>query len=157
VFSAAFNAAALLLHAALQIVQRMFCVTLPAGSTILLQNAQPSADDCMYYLAQGQAEVVIMGTVDAASKQGRANSAAGGCYSVLGMSKQCSWGSLTCTRQCIVMLPPYSPAPQSAGVCCDQRHLHSAQLMHVCFQPQKHEFAKGGHSEVTVVLLLCRC
>jgi hypothetical protein len=56
--------------AALQIVQRMFCVTFPAGSTILLQNAQPSADDCMYYLAQGQAEVVIMGTVDAASKQG---------------------------------------------------------------------------------------
>lgn len=48
----------------------MFCVTFPAGSTILLQNAQPSVDDCMYYLAEGQAEVVIMGTVDAATKQG---------------------------------------------------------------------------------------
>jgi hypothetical protein len=53
-----------------QIVQRMFCVTFPAGSTILLQNAQPAAEDCMYYLAEGQAEVVIMGTVDAQSKQG---------------------------------------------------------------------------------------
>lgn len=53
-----------------QIVQRMFCVKFPAGSTILLQNAQPAAEDCMYYLAEGQAEVVIMGTVDAHSKQG---------------------------------------------------------------------------------------
>lgn len=71
--------------AALQIVQRMFCVTFPAGSTILLQNAQPSADDCMYYLAQGQAEVVIMGTVDAASKQGQGGSAGGCRCGVLGM------------------------------------------------------------------------
>jgi hypothetical protein len=53
-----------------QIVQRMFCATFPAGSTILLQNAQPSAEDCMYYLADGQAEVVIMGTADRASKSG---------------------------------------------------------------------------------------
>lgn len=58
----------------MQIVQRMFCVTFPAGSTILLQNAQPAAEDCMYYLAEGQAEVVIMGTVDAASKQGTGGS-----------------------------------------------------------------------------------
>jgi hypothetical protein len=48
----------------------MFCATFPAGSTILLQNAQPSAEDCMYYLADGQAEVVIMGSADPASKSG---------------------------------------------------------------------------------------
>jgi hypothetical protein len=47
----------------------MFNVKFAAGSTILLQNAQPTAEDCMYYVAEGQAEVVIMGTVDAASKQ----------------------------------------------------------------------------------------
>lgn len=59
-----------LLGCVLQTVQRMFCVNFKAGSTILLQNAQPSLDDCLYYLAEGEAEVVIMGTVDAASKQG---------------------------------------------------------------------------------------
>lgn len=58
-----------LLVVVLQTVQRMFCVKFAAGSTILQQNAQPLATDCMYYLQEGKAEVVIMGTVDAASKQ----------------------------------------------------------------------------------------
>eukprot|EP00879_Flechtneria_rotunda_P001387 GHRR01001538.1.p1 GENE.GHRR01001538.1~~GHRR01001538.1.p1 ORF type:complete len:1213 (+),score=453.23 GHRR01001538.1:393-3641(+) len=49
-------------------VQRMFCVKFPAGATILQQNAQPSATDCMYYLSEGSADVVIMGTVGAVSK-----------------------------------------------------------------------------------------
>jgi hypothetical protein len=48
----------------------MFCVTFPAGATIIQQNSQPSAEDCMYFLQQGTAEVVIMGTVDASSKHG---------------------------------------------------------------------------------------
>lgn len=55
----------------LQTVQRMFCVKFTAGSTILQQNAQPTASDCMYYLQEGMTEVVIMGTIDAASKQSK--------------------------------------------------------------------------------------
>jgi hypothetical protein len=54
----------------MQTVQRMFCVTFPAGATIIQQNSQPSAEDCMYFLQQGSADVVIMGTVDASSKHG---------------------------------------------------------------------------------------
>jgi hypothetical protein len=53
-----------------QTVQRMFCVTFPAGATIIQQNSQPSAEDCMYFLQQGSADVVIMGTVDASSQHG---------------------------------------------------------------------------------------
>jgi hypothetical protein len=49
----------------------MFCVTFPAGATIIQQNSLPSAEDCMYFLQQGSAEVVIMGTVDASSKHGK--------------------------------------------------------------------------------------
>jgi hypothetical protein len=48
----------------------MFCVTFPAGATIIQQNSQPSAEDCMYFLQQGSADVVIMGTVDASSQHG---------------------------------------------------------------------------------------
>jgi len=58
----------LLSAACSQTAQRMFCVKFPAGATILQQNAQPTAGDCMYFLHEGKAEVVIMGTVDASTK-----------------------------------------------------------------------------------------
>jgi CRP-like cAMP-binding protein len=51
-------------------VARMFKVEFPAGATILQQAAQPTPNDCMYYLAQGSADVVIMGTGEAAAKRG---------------------------------------------------------------------------------------
>ncbi|WIA31049.1 hypothetical protein OEZ86_001080 [Tetradesmus obliquus] len=54
----------------LETVQRMFCVTFPAGATIIQQNSLPCAEDCMYFLQSGSAEVVIMGGLDASAKHG---------------------------------------------------------------------------------------
>ncbi len=46
----------------------MGSVHFPAGATVLQQGALPKPDDCMYYLEQGEAEVVISGAVDQHSK-----------------------------------------------------------------------------------------
>lgn len=40
-----------------------------AGATVLQQGALPKPDDCMYFLEQGEAEVVISGAIDAAKGQ----------------------------------------------------------------------------------------
>lgn len=40
-------------------------VTFPGGATILQQGALPDADDHLYVLLEGMAEVVITGAVDA--------------------------------------------------------------------------------------------
>jgi CRP-like cAMP-binding protein len=45
----------------------MFAVEFAAGASILVQNALPAADDCMYLLAEGTVEVIIMGTAAAAA------------------------------------------------------------------------------------------
>lgn len=49
----------------------MYKVTFTAGSTVLQQGALPGVGDCMYFLAEGEAEVVITGAVDS-SKQTQA-------------------------------------------------------------------------------------
>lgn len=52
-----------------QVVGRMFLVSFPANSEILQQGALPKDNDCMYYLHQGQAEVVISGAMDRSSSK----------------------------------------------------------------------------------------
>lgn len=51
-----------------QVVGRMYGVCFPAGATVLQQGALPKPDDCMYFLEQGEAEVVISGAIDQQSK-----------------------------------------------------------------------------------------
>jgi len=52
----------------LEVVGRMYGVCFPAGATVLQQGALPKPDDCMYFLEQGEAEVVISGAIDQQSK-----------------------------------------------------------------------------------------
>ncbi|MEW5320291.1 MAG: hypothetical protein WDW38_011373 [Sanguina aurantia] len=46
----------------MEVVDRMYGVSFRGGSTVLQQQAVPKADDCMYFLQSGEAEVVISGT-----------------------------------------------------------------------------------------------
>lgn len=57
----------------LQVVERMYGCCFKAGSVVLQQGALPKPDDCMYFLQLGEAEVVISGAVDQASKGGQGN------------------------------------------------------------------------------------
>ncbi|GLC48322.1 hypothetical protein PLESTB_000083500 [Pleodorina starrii] len=51
-----------------EVVGRMYGISFRAGAVVLQQGALPKQDDCMYYLQSGEAEVVISGGADAASK-----------------------------------------------------------------------------------------
>ena len=53
----------------METVARMRRVTFKSGETILQQGAVPTAEDCMYLVEEGRAEVVIMGTVDTSQKK----------------------------------------------------------------------------------------
>lgn len=46
----------------------MYGIAFRAGAVVLQQGALPKVDDCMYYLQSGEAEVVISGGADAATK-----------------------------------------------------------------------------------------
>lgn len=52
----------------MELVERMYGVCFKAGAIVLQQGALPKQEDCMYYLQQGEAEVVISGGVDSAAK-----------------------------------------------------------------------------------------
>ncbi|PNH08002.1 cAMP-dependent protein kinase regulatory subunit [Tetrabaena socialis] len=51
-----------------EVVGRMYGISFKAGAIVLQQGALPKFDDCMYYLQQGEAEVVISGGADSANK-----------------------------------------------------------------------------------------
>ncbi|GIL52865.1 hypothetical protein Vafri_8639 [Volvox africanus] len=51
-----------------EVVGRMYGISFRAGAVVLQQGALPKQDDCMYYLQSGEAEVVISGGADAATK-----------------------------------------------------------------------------------------
>jgi CRP-like cAMP-binding protein len=46
----------------------MYGICFRQGATVLEQGARPKDDDCMYFLQSGEADVVITGGADAASK-----------------------------------------------------------------------------------------
>lgn len=51
-------------HLLAEVVERMYGVSFRAGAIVLQQDALPKADDCMYFLQTGEAEVLITGAVD---------------------------------------------------------------------------------------------
>ncbi|KAG2485663.1 hypothetical protein HYH03_015635 [Edaphochlamys debaryana] len=51
-----------------EVVGRMYGISFKSGAVVLQQGALPKQDDCMYYLQQGEAEVVISGGADGAGK-----------------------------------------------------------------------------------------
>lgn len=48
----------------------MYGISFKSGAVVLQQGALPKQDDCMYYLQQGEAEVVISGGADASKNHG---------------------------------------------------------------------------------------
>ncbi|PNW86201.1 hypothetical protein CHLRE_02g076900v5 [Chlamydomonas reinhardtii] len=53
-----------------EVVGRMYGISFKSGAVVLQQGALPKQDDCMYYLQQGEAEVVISGGADASKNHG---------------------------------------------------------------------------------------
>ena len=53
-----------------QVVLRMFKVQFEAGATVLEQGAVPKSTDCLYFLDQGEVDIVIAGSGEAANVAG---------------------------------------------------------------------------------------
>ena len=52
-----------------EVVCRMFPVKIMAGAIVLEQDALPNKDDCLYYLEEGEVDIVISGNADQKSNE----------------------------------------------------------------------------------------
>lgn len=106
-----------------KVVGRMFMMSFPADSEILQQGALPKDNDCMYYLHQGTAEVVISGAYDRTAKQVRWGAGA------LGMVR-CWTGAGVCTDASAAFGAPQTLSPVIACNMCRMMFAFVPDLSH---------------------------